>query len=121
MLGEQDKALDAYKEALLVYEDVTGKEHASYAATLSNLGVLYKDMSKGRIISKMDLDGDAKHDKGHEIVPVKGVEKQRFLDNAAEALLEAREIRIKLFGEFIFYAFVSFSASISYMLMNNFY
>ena len=121
MLGEQDKALDAYKEALLVYEDVTGKEHASYAATLSNLGVLYKDMSKGRIISKMDLDGDAKHDKDYEIVPVKGVEKQKFLDNAEEALLEAREIRIKLFGEFIFYAFVSFSASIPYMLMNNFY
>ena len=52
MLGEQDKALETYTAALHVYMDIAGKEHVSYAATLSNLGVLYKEMSKGRVINK---------------------------------------------------------------------
>lgn len=100
MLGEQDKALETYKEALVVYEDVTGKEHASYAATLCNLGVLYKEISRGRLISKMDQDGGSNTEK-YGVVPVRGLERIKLLESAEEALVQARATRIKLFGEFI--------------------
>ena len=99
MLGEQDKALETYTAALHVYMDIAGKEHVSYAATLSNLGVLYKEMSKGRVISKNDLDGSGDGHEGPVVIPVKGMERQNYLDRAEEALVEARETRQKLLGE----------------------
>ncbi len=99
MLGDQDKALESYTAALHTYMDVTGKDHANYAAALANLGVLYKEMSKGRVVARTELDdaGDG-DDQGPVVIPVKGLERQNYLDRAEEALVEARETRLRLLG-----------------------
>jgi uncharacterized protein YyaL (SSP411 family) len=94
MLGEQDKALEVYKAALQTYEDVTGTDHTSYATTLTNLGVLYKDMSKGRNVFNAGESGEA----SVQTVPVQGAEKEELLSKAEAALTEARATRLKLLG-----------------------
>ena len=51
-LGNMAAALEQYTEALQVYEDTIGKKQASYAATLANIGLLFKaeaEKSKGSI------------------------------------------------------------------------
>lgn len=98
MLGEQEAAMDKYTDALHVYMDVTGKNHVSYAATLANLGVLYKDMSKGRVVSRNNSDDTGNEEGEVVVVPVKGMEKLQLLERAEEALVEARDTRISLLG-----------------------
>jgi tetratricopeptide (TPR) repeat protein len=44
-LGNTTDSMDAYTEALHLYEDLVGKKHSSYAASLSNIGVLFKTMA----------------------------------------------------------------------------
>jgi len=41
-LGEFDLALDHYTKALRSYQETVGLDHASYALTLSNIGMLYQ-------------------------------------------------------------------------------
>lgn len=41
-LGNHEESLKLYTEALHVYYKSVGREHTSYASTLSNLGALYK-------------------------------------------------------------------------------
>lgn len=102
MQGEQEAAMNKYTDALHVYMDVTGKDHVSYAATLSNLGVLYKDMSKGRVVSRNNSDNTGGVDENDVVVvPVKGMEKLQLLERAEEALVEARDTRIRLLGKFV--------------------
>lgn len=81
LLGKQESAVDKYIEALQIYDTVTGKNHTSYASTLSNLGVLYKDMSRQK----------------------KGIEKNNLLINCKEALRDSFELRTKLLGKYIKY------------------
>ncbi len=69
--------MNKYVEALQVYEAVNGKNNSSYAATLSNLGVLYKNMAQA----------------------TKGMDKLQLLERSQEALLDARQIRLNLLGE----------------------
>ena len=42
MMGQYDLALKSYQVALHIYADILGKDHASYAATLNNIGNLYR-------------------------------------------------------------------------------
>lgn len=76
MLGNNDIAMDKYIAALHIYEDTAGKHSASYAATLTNLGVLYKTMAEMS----------------------KGEDKLQLLERADEALSDTTAIRTKLFG-----------------------
>jgi tetratricopeptide (TPR) repeat protein len=76
MLGNNTDAMDAYTEALHIYQDVKGKKHVSYAATLANLGALYKTMATG----------------------TKGMEKLQLLERAEEALFDAKVLRTELLG-----------------------
>ena len=69
--------MSKYVAALHVYEDVGGKLHTSYASTLANLGVLYKDLAR-----------DAS-----------GLERQQLLERSSEALGDALGIRTSLLGE----------------------
>jgi hypothetical protein len=69
--------MSKYVAALHVYEDVGGKLHTSYASTLANLGVLYKDLAR-----------DAS-----------GLERQQLLERSSEALGDALSIRTSLLGE----------------------
>jgi len=77
MLGERESSMSKYVAALHVYEDVGGKLHTSYASTLANLGVLYKDLAR-----------DAS-----------GLERQQLLERSSEALGDALSIRTSLLGE----------------------
>ena len=77
MLGERESSMSKYVAALHVYEDVGGKLHTSYASTLANLGVLYKDLAR-----------DAS-----------GLERQQLLERSSEALGDALSIRTSQLGE----------------------
>lgn len=55
-MGQIDKSVDNYTQALHTYEEAVGKKHSSYAITLSNLGASYKayaEVTKG--VEKMEL------------------------------------------------------------------
>ena len=46
LLGNNEAAMNQYIEALMIYKEVyKTHEHASYAAALTNLGILYKTMA----------------------------------------------------------------------------
>jgi tetratricopeptide (TPR) repeat protein len=53
-LGNYVHAKEAYEQALHVYGQVCGKDHGSYAAALSNLGML----ERGRVLEQLDDDDD---------------------------------------------------------------
>jgi hypothetical protein len=42
MMGEHDKAIEAYQESLKIYKEIVGEEHPSFGTTLHNLGLLFK-------------------------------------------------------------------------------
>jgi len=54
LLGNYDEAREAYHESLRVYGEVCGKDHASYAAALSNLGML----ERGRVLESEAAEGE---------------------------------------------------------------
>lgn len=45
MMGDFDLSRENYHSALSIYKDIVGKDHASYAATLNNLGNLDRSQS----------------------------------------------------------------------------
>ncbi|KAL7532813.1 hypothetical protein ACHAXR_007789 [Thalassiosira sp. AJA248-18] len=60
LLGRYGDAKEAYHEALRIYGEVVGKDHASYAAALSNLGML----ERGRVLESEaaeEEEGDGDH------------------------------------------------------------
>jgi len=60
-LGKYTDAKEAYHEALRIYGEVCGKDHASYAAALSNLGML----ERGRVLeSESNSDNGDDNDDG---------------------------------------------------------
>lgn len=65
LVGELDESMECYTRALQIYEDCVGREHTSYAATLTNLGILYKTKAE---------DG------------AKGMDKDQLLARAEEAI-----------------------------------
>jgi len=54
LLGNYGEAKEAYHESLRVYGEVCGKDHASYAAALSNLGML----ERGLVLESEAADGE---------------------------------------------------------------
>jgi len=58
LLGNYDEAREAYHESLRVYGEVCGKDHASYAAALSNLGML----ERGRVLESEAMEGEGDDD-----------------------------------------------------------
>ena len=76
MLGNIPQAMDKYTQSLQIYRDVVGKNHSSYAATLSNLGILYRAQAEG----------------------AKGIERHELLLRAEEALGDAHALRLTLHG-----------------------
>jgi tetratricopeptide (TPR) repeat protein len=77
MLGNNDIAMEHYIKALHIYEDTNGKQNESYAATLMNLGVIYKSTAEYK----------------------KGLEKQQLLERSEEALNDSIKIRTFLQGQ----------------------
>lgn len=96
MLGEQELALENYNGALQAYTTAGNKNTASYASTLTNLGVLYKEMSKGRLV---DADENDEENKGKQRLEPLSAEQQRdYWEKAERALVEARNMRLQLLG-----------------------
>jgi tetratricopeptide (TPR) repeat protein len=69
-LGKIEESVEAYTQALHIYEDAVGKKHSSYAITLANLGASYKVYAETS----------------------KGMEKMQLLERAKEALEDAQGI-----------------------------
>ena len=105
MLGEQELALDKFTQALHVYMDTTGKQHVSYASALTNIGALYKEMSKGITGTTSTTTSIATATAGTTasmtMRPVKGMEKLQLLERAEEALVEARNTYIALGDQYM--------------------
>lgn len=58
MMGNYAEAREAYHSSLRIYGEVVGKDHASYAAALSNLGML----ERGRVLESEAEEGDEDED-----------------------------------------------------------
>ena len=54
MMGNYDLALKQYQLALQIYADIVGKDHASYAAALNNIGNLYRAQAIQTITQESD-------------------------------------------------------------------
>ena len=63
-LGHYVVAKEAYEESLRIYGEVCGKDHGSYAAALSNLGVL----ERVRVMEVDDDDDDEDSDRNDSMV-----------------------------------------------------
>jgi len=83
MLGNFTAAADKYTQSLVIYDEVVGRKHASYAATLHNLGVLYREQAAA--------------DKSHG-GPDSAMEREQLLARAEEALGDAMSLRLSLLG-----------------------
>lgn len=80
MMGDFDLSRENYHSALLIYEEIVGKDHASYAATLNNLGNL------DRYQSTIDEN-------------LTSLQRMQFNDSAVEYFEEAWKIRKAELGE----------------------
>jgi tetratricopeptide (TPR) repeat protein len=96
-LGHYIDAKQAYEEALRIYGEVCGKDHGSYAAALSNLGML----ERGRVleVDSEEEDGDTEssaseveEDYNQPVTPAKT--KLSTLDR-----LQLNEVAIEYFDE----------------------
>ena len=85
-MGNIEKSVELYTQALHIYDDCVGKKHNSYAITLANLGAGYKAYS--------------------EIT--KGMEKLQLLERAKEALDDAYNAMKEINGRFIVFYVVCF-------------
>ncbi|KAL7548407.1 hypothetical protein ACHAWF_011696 [Thalassiosira exigua] len=59
MLGRYDDARESYHDALRIYGEVVGKDRASYAAALSNLGMLERGRAMEAEAAEGEEDGQA--------------------------------------------------------------
>ncbi|KAL9184092.1 hypothetical protein ACHAXT_002178 [Thalassiosira profunda] len=81
MLGNYVQAREAYHESLRIYGEVVGKDHASYAAALSNLGML----ERGRVLES-EAEGDEEQNESAVGNNEEGVELGELRDgNAPES------------------------------------
>jgi hypothetical protein len=80
MMGDFDVSRENYHSALLIYQEVVGKDHESYAATLNNLGNL------DRYQSTIDEN-------------LTSLQRMQFNDSAVEYFEEAWNIRKAELGE----------------------
>lgn len=76
LMGDHERAIQSYTEALHIYQTVSGKSGRSYLVTLSNLGAAYRSF------------GDAS----------KGVEKGDYYARASEALGDVYESTQSVLG-----------------------
>lgn len=112
LLGNYEQSRAAYHESLRLYGEVCGKDHASYAAALSNLGML----ERGHVIESEANEGEETEDgaaKEEEVdlgqlrdenvgeLPKKmsAMERMQLNESAIEYLDEAYRIRISELGE----------------------
>jgi len=79
LLGKYGAAKNAYHEALRVYGEVVGKDHASYAAALSNLGML----ERGRVLESESQEGEEDND-GNDVKDEEGVDLDQLRDENSE-------------------------------------
>ena len=104
-LGNYEEAKEAYHEALRVYGEVCGKDHSSYAAALSNLGML----ERGRAMESEAEDEDegqvggesSSEDQGAEAKPrakMSALERLQLNESAIEYFDEAYRIRLSELG-----------------------
>ncbi|KAL7465320.1 hypothetical protein ACHAXS_005650 [Conticribra weissflogii] len=107
-LGNYADAKEAYHESLRIYGEVCGKDHASYAAALSNLGML----ERGRVIESEaeetdegveKNDGGASADNDNDAVSktkpkLSALERIQLNETAIEYLDEAYRIRVAELG-----------------------
>lgn len=112
MLGNYVQAREAYHESLRIYGEVVGKDHASYAAALSNLGML----ERGRVLeSEAEGDGETNesavgnNEEGVELGELRdgntpetskmsALERMQLNESAIEYFDEAYRIRLSELG-----------------------
>ena len=111
LLGNYEQSRDAYHESLRLYGEVCGKDHASYAAALSNLGMLERGhvMESEANEGEETEDGDAEEDVelgqlrdenvGKLPTKMSALERMQLNESAIEYLDEAYRIRISELGE----------------------
>ncbi|KAL3789015.1 hypothetical protein ACHAW5_009169 [Stephanodiscus triporus] len=113
MLGRYDAAKEAYHESLRVYGEVCGRDHASYAAALSNLGMLERGRAmegeaEEAATAANDGDevedttseggGDGAADRPPRPTKLSAMERMRLNESAIEYLDEAYRIRLAELG-----------------------
>lgn len=78
MLGHHEAAMEQYINALQVYKAVNNNNtlSISYASTLYNIGILYKQMAETS----------------------KGMERSQYVDRAEEAITDAHKLRVQMHG-----------------------
>ena len=111
MMGEFDESRENYHEALRVYERIVGKDHASYAAALNNLGNLDRaqsmvgyDGNGGSNANNGDgNDGDSNDGKDGESSndsnQLTALQRMQLNDSAIEYFQQAYNIRQVELGE----------------------
>lgn len=77
MLGNLPIATEKYTRALMIYDKVSGKRHPSYASTLSNLGILYREQA---------------------MATANTLDKEQLLARAEEALGDSLQLKLTLHG-----------------------
>jgi tetratricopeptide (TPR) repeat protein len=102
-LGRYNDAKEAYHESLRIYGEVCGKDHASYAAALSNLGMLERGRameSEGSSSESNDVDESSGNEstKTETEKKMSAMERMRLNDSAIEYLDESYRIRLAELG-----------------------
>ena len=107
-LGRYDEAKEAYHESLRIYGEVCGKDHASYAAALSNLGMLERGRamesegaseSNNAEESRVAMDGGGGNESSTtKTEKMSAMERMRLNDSAIEYLDESYRIRLAELG-----------------------
>lgn len=80
LTGQHEASLEQYMNALQVYKEVHNNNtlSVSYASTLYNIGILYKQMAETS----------------------KGLDKSQFIDRAEEAIQDSHKLRLQLHGRY---------------------
>ena len=77
LLGNYVEAKEAFHQSLQIYEEVVGKDHSSYAAPLSNLGML----ERSRVLESEAEEGEEDNDASEQIEDENNVELETLRDN----------------------------------------
>ena len=87
LLGRYHDAKDAYSDSLRIYGEVVGKDHASYAAALSNMGML----ERGRVLESEAQEGEVDDDNDDVDVDVDNGEENTDLADLRDANNDTKE------------------------------
>ncbi|KAL3775887.1 hypothetical protein ACHAWO_012905 [Cyclotella atomus] len=95
-LGQYTEAKEAYEESLRIYGEVCGKDHGSYAAALSNLGML----ERSRVMEVDDDDNGNNTDEEEDDTKEKltTLDKLQLNESSIEYFDEAYRIRLAELG-----------------------